>query len=449
MKKTKNYLVLGAAALGLIAILANPGCSTRRTGWVEDDGQYYYYNDRGRMVTGWLVRADGSYYLMDDGVRAAGWQQIDGKNYYFDSYGMMCTGWQEIGGNRYLLGSDGAQCFGLTQYAGRTCYLDENGVAVIGWAEVDGRTYYFLEDGFCAIGLTTIDGANYIFDAQGVMLTGTVELEGKTHYLADNGMVFAGWQQIDGKPHYFNADGTVCNGWVQDGGHTYYVENSVCATGIVKLEGKTHFFDSRGWEIIMVNPWNSTPDDYKMELVSIGGEQSMAAEAAAAFEILNQDMIAIGKGPKVNSTYRSAEKQKELFDQRVAAYMNEEGLSEEQAISIVSRSVAIPGTSEHQLGLAVDISDATYVRMDASQMETPTQLWMIDNSWRYGFILRYPNGKSRITGIEYEPWHYRYVGKELAAELYELNLTMEEYLDMLTEDKSLTASNPANGNTAK
>ena len=82
-------------------------------------------------------------------------------------------------------------------------------------------------------------------------------------------------------------------------------------------------------------------------------------------------------------------------------------------------------------------------------METPTQLWLIENSWKYGFILRYPDGKSHITGIIYEPWHYRYVGKELAAELKELNLTMEEYLDQLTEDKSLTASNPENGNTMK
>ena len=449
MKKTKKYLAMGAAALGLIAVLANPGCSARRTGWVEDDGQHYYYNERGQMVTGWLVRADGSYYLTDSGVRAEGWQTIDGKNYYFDDFGMMCTGWQEVEGKRYLLGSDGAQCFGLTQYAGRTCYLDENGEAITGWAEVDGRTYYFLDDGFCAIGLTAIDDHSYIFDAEGVMLTGATELEGRTHYLGEDGRVLAGWQKIDGKPHYFNEDGTAADGWVQDNGHTYYVENGVCATGIRVMEDRTHFFDSRGWEIVMVNPWNSAPDDYTMELVSIGGEHSMAAEAAAAFEIMNQDMIAIGKGPKVNSTYRSAEKQKEIFDQRVAAYMTEEGLSEEQAIAIVSRSVAIPGTSEHQLGLAVDISDATYVRMDASQMETPTQLWMIDNSWQYGFILRYPNGKSKITGIEYEPWHYRYVGRELAAELYELGLTMEEYLDMLTEDKSLTASNPANGNTAK
>ena len=386
VKKAKKYLLLGAVALVIIAVIANPGwTTTRRTGWMEENGQHYYYNDKGTPVTGWLIRDDGSYYLTENG-RVTGWQEIDGRRHYFDSDGLM----------------------------------------VLGWAEIDGSTYYFGQEGTPLTGLVSIGEKSYGFNAEGVRLTG--------------------WQAFDGVTYHLAADGTLSDGWVEDDGHTYYMEAGVPVTGILVLNDVKYFFDSRGWNILMVNPWNSAPKHYDLELVSIGGEHSMDAEAAAAFEVMNQDMIAIDKGPKVNSTYRSAERQKELFDQRVNAYINEEGLSKEQATAIVSRSVAIPGTSEHQLGLAVDISDATYVRLDASQMETPTQLWMIDNSWRYGFILRYPNGKSSITGIEYEPWHYRYVGVELSTELYELGLTMEEYLDMLTEDKSLTASNPENGN---
>ena len=386
VKKARKYLILGAAALVLAGVLANPGCTTtRRTGWFEDEGQYYYYNDKGDKVTGWLIRDDGSYYLTENG-RVTGWQEIDGKRHYFD----------------------------------------RDGIMVLGWKEIDGSTYYFGEEGTPLTGITAIGERTYCFDANGARLSG--------------------WQEIDGQTRYLAEDGSFHEGWLEDGGHTYYLEAGVPFTGILPLNGRNYFFDSRGWQILMVNPWNTAPADYDMELVSIGGEQSMEAEAAAAFDVMNQDMIAIGKGPKVNSTYRSAEKQKELFDQRVNAYITQEGLSEEKAKEIVSRSVAAPGTSEHQLGLAVDISDATYVRMDASQMETPTQLWMIENSWQYGFILRYPNNKSAITGIEYEPWHYRYVGKELAAELHELDMTMEEYLDWLTEDKTLTASNPANGN---
>ena len=449
MKKTKKYLALGAAALGLIAVLANPGCSARRTGWVEEDGQYYYYNDRGRMVTGWLVRADGSYYLMDDGVRAAGWQKIDGKNYYFDEYGLMCTGWKEINGVRYLLGSDGAQCFGLVQYAGRTCYLDENGVAITGWAEVDGRTYYFLEDGFSASGLTAIDDVWYAFDADGVVLTGQVELNGKIHHMSENGAARTGWQELNGSTCYLRPDGSTYDGWLEDGGHTYFINDGIRTTGILKQDGKTWFFDSQGRSVYMVNPWNSVPTGAdNVEVASVGGDHYIAVEAKADFSAMVSAMQQAGLGPIITSSYRTGAKQQSIFDERMAGYMAE-GMTEEEAYVETATSVAIPGTSEHQLGLAMDMTDAQYNKLDEGQMETPTQLWLIENSWKYGFILRYPNGKSHITGIIYEPWHYRYVGKELAAELYELNVTMEEYFDMLTEDKTLTASNPENGNTMK
>ena len=89
--------------------------------------------------------------------------------------------------------------------------------------------------------------------------------------------------------------------------------------------------------------------------------------------------------------------------------------------------VAMPGTSEHELGLAVDLVDTDYPYLDEAQENTDTQKWLMENSWRYGFILRYPNDKSEITGIIYEPWHYRYVGKETAKAIYESGLCMEEF----------------------
>ena len=94
--------------------------------------------------------------------------------------------------------------------------------------------------------------------------------------------------------------------------------------------------------------------------------------------------------------------------------------------------MAIPGTSEHQLGLAVDIIDNRNWNLNESQAQMPTQKWLMEHSWRYGWILRYPNEKSEITGIIYEPWHYRYVGKEIAAEIHDLGVCLEEYLQMLT-----------------
>ena len=90
--------------------------------------------------------------------------------------------------------------------------------------------------------------------------------------------------------------------------------------------------------------------------------------------------------------------------------------------------VAIPGTSEHQLGLAVDIVDANMQDLTDEQENTATQKWLMANSWRYGFIHRYPNGRTDITGIIYEPWHYRYVGKDAAQDIFNRDITLEEYL---------------------
>ena len=92
------------------------------------------------------------------------------------------------------------------------------------------------------------------------------------------------------------------------------------------------------------------------------------------------------------------------------------------------RQVAVPGTSEHQLGLAVDIVDLDHQLLDESQEQTAVQQWLMANSWRYGFILRYPTAKTETTGIIYEPWHYRYVGQEAAAEIYQQGVCLEEYI---------------------
>jgi len=90
--------------------------------------------------------------------------------------------------------------------------------------------------------------------------------------------------------------------------------------------------------------------------------------------------------------------------------------------------VAVPGTSEHQLGLAVDLVDLDNQNLNESQEKTAVQKWLLENSWKYGFILRYPNDKRKLTGIIYEPWHYRYVGKDAAREIYETGVCLEEYL---------------------
>ena len=108
--------------------------------------------------------------------------------------------------------------------------------------------------------------------------------------------------------------------------------------------------------------------------------------------------------------------------------MEEEDMDRDEAEKEAARHVAVPGTSEHQLGLAVDLVDAEYPYLDDAQARTPTQRWLMEHCHEYGFILRYPTGTTDITGIIFEPWHYRYVGMEVAREIMERGITLEEYL---------------------
>ena len=124
--------------------------------------------------------------------------------------------------------------------------------------------------------------------------------------------------------------------------------------------------------------------------------------------------------------FRSIEDQKSLWDARVKKQL-EEGLSQEEAEAVVGQKVAIPGTSEHHTGLAIDISCD---QADIAKTEALYQ-WYAEHCWEYGFILRYPADKIEITGITYEPWHFRYVGVEMAKAVTESGLCLEEYLQML------------------
>ena len=144
-----------------------------------------------------------------------------------------------------------------------------------------------------------------------------------------------------------------------------------------------------------------------------------------------------GYEPLICSAYRTQETQQDLFNNKVAK-LEAEGKSHDEAVQEAGTVVAVPGTSEHQLGLTVDVVDVNNQNLTEEQEKTPTQKWLMANSWRYGFIHRYPNSKSDITGIIYEPWHYRYVGKDAAQEIFNKGITLEEYLGVtqLRKNKS-------------
>ena len=182
------------------------------------------------------------------------------------------------------------------------------------------------------------------------------------------------------------------------------------------------------WNLILVNPWHKLPEGYTVETTTLLNGESIDSRCYSALsQMLNDCQEQSGGIPIVCSSYRPHEKQVLLYDDQVKSLMSA-GKTKEEAEKEAGTVVAVPGTSEHELGLAVDICDSENQLLDESQADTNTQKWLMENCWKYGFILRYPKNKSDITGIIYEPWHYRYVGNEVAREIQESGICLEEYL---------------------
>lgn len=178
--------------------------------------------------------------------------------------------------------------------------------------------------------------------------------------------------------------------------------------------------------LTVVNPWNPLPEDWVCDLVTLSDGRRVDSRCYEAFEEMMAACRDAGYAPFLCSAYRTQETQQSLYDNKVQRLINS-GMSEDEAKVEAAKTVAIPGTSEHQLGLAVDIVDANMQDLTDEQENTGTQKWLMANSWRYGFIHRYPNDKTDITGIIYEPWHYRYVGKAAAQDIFNRDITLEEY----------------------
>ena len=183
--------------------------------------------------------------------------------------------------------------------------------------------------------------------------------------------------------------------------------------------------------LILVNPWNPVPEDYETELSWVSSyDRSFQVDARCAEELMQmlEDCQAAGNHPYICSAHREHAYQEMLFSNKIDRLLGE-GVWPSEVREVAAQSVALPGTSEHELGLAVDIIDLYYPYLNQEQEKTETQKWLMENCWKYGFILRYPNGTSDITGIIYEPWHYRYVGP-FAQEITQRGITLEEYIQL-------------------
>lgn len=185
---------------------------------------------------------------------------------------------------------------------------------------------------------------------------------------------------------------------------------------------------SENWAIALVNEGHPLDTSYvPAEMTEIESERSVDSRIADDLKQMLSDAKDAGLSMYVASAYRSYEKQREVFNNTMQDWISQ-GYSPLNAYDETKKSVAVPGTSEHATGLAVDIISSEYEALDDRQGDTEEQKWLMEHCWEYGFILRYPSDKSDVTNIVYEPWHYRYVGKEAAKEITEQNITLEEYV---------------------
>ncbi len=186
------------------------------------------------------------------------------------------------------------------------------------------------------------------------------------------------------------------------------------------------------WALLLVNPWTPLAEDYQLTLTQLKNGQAVDERCYPDLQEMMDACRAEGLEPLICSSYRTWEKQEKLYQNKIRRLIDA-GVDPELAPEEAGKVVAVPGTSEHQLGLALDIVDTSYQVLDEAQEETAVQQWLMAHSWEYGFILRYPSDKSDITGIIYEPWHYRYVGRAAAKEIYEQGICLEEYLAQLEQ----------------
>ena len=184
---------------------------------------------------------------------------------------------------------------------------------------------------------------------------------------------------------------------------------------------------------IIVNKEHSLPKDYvPFDLVEINEPTAVKIDpsyinrlsrvAYDAFKMMQKEAKFKGFDIFIDSSYRSYEYQQKVLENCVKI----DGLEH------ANKFVAKPGTSEHQTGLAIDICIRRNNQiLEVTSKDDPEIKWLIHNSYKYGYILRYPKGKESITGYEYEHWHYRYVGKEVAKIIYKNKITLEEYISNL------------------
>ena len=203
--------------------------------------------------------------------------------------------------------------------------------------------------------------------------------------------------------------------------HTDYINATPAPTAAALSADELNAGD--GWMQLLVNSSNAIPDGYApTELTELSNGQSVDKRIYPSLQSMFDDARAQGVYPVVSSGYRTAQQQQSEMDDKIQEYIDD-GKAEDEARALAATYVAQVGYSEHEAGLAIDI----VAKANKSDDDT-VWAWMKEHCAEYGFILRYPEGKEGVTGMSYEPWHFRYVGVEAAQKIMGAGITLEEYL---------------------
>lgn len=187
------------------------------------------------------------------------------------------------------------------------------------------------------------------------------------------------------------------------------------------------------WRLVLVNASNKLDGDYDVALGDVGGGYQLDARITEDMKAMIAAAKADGYTLQICSAYRSTERSRILYNNKVSQLKNS-GYSDQDAAVEAAKWVAPPGTSEHNTGLAADIVSVDYFTKYAELEHDFEKFdefkWLYENCADYGFVLRYPKDKQEVTGITYEPWHYRYVGKENARKIMDQKICLEEFLSV-------------------
>ncbi len=439
------------------------------TGWYEEGNMLYYLDPaRGGARSHGLTMIDGEcYYFNEDGVKLSGWQTDRGRNYYFTENGTALSGWQTINGKTYYFGDNYAALEGHEAVEGTYYFFDNDGAMLTGWQETPDGIYYLNEDGSAWIGWMEDFNDYRYFDETGLMATGWLDIDDSSFYMDEDGRLMTGWIELEerldedeierlqkkadseGKKliieprdilYYFREDGIMATGWITINENDYYFQpaGQKLSNGRILSAGQAArgrvqtidqgicYFSSYGQLIPLLNKWNTYKSLYAPNLYDKGYKGiEMTKECAEALEKLMMAAGKEGKTPVIRNAYMSEKTSNLIYTNAMKTSIGDE--------KEVLKTASPSSYDEHRLGTTVDFVPNMYAALDADKLaQNDVIKWLMDNAWKYGFILRYPKGYEAMTGVPFRPWQYRYVGVDVATEIHNSNTCLEGYIDSLT-----------------